>query len=290
MSTQFTFDAIGTGWYVEVYESITKKDEATLFDLIKNRIEIFDKAYSRFRDDSLVTEISHTAGTYTMPDDFKTMIELYRQMYLETGGLMTPLIGQLISDLGYDKDYSLVEKTTLQSPPVWEDILSYTYPDLRITQPVLLDFGAMGKGYLVDIVAMLIEACGYHSYTIDAGGDIIHRGTQSIHIGLENPNNTKEVIGVVDLSNQSICGSSGNRRKWGKFHHIINPETITSPREIISIWVIASSTILADALTTALFFTKPEKLQRVFEFEYLILNADFSIEKSSGFSAKLFTK
>jgi thiamine biosynthesis lipoprotein len=218
------------------------------------------------------------------------MLELYRQMYLETGGLMTPLIGRLISDAGYDKEYSLTEKSTLVSPPAWDDVLSYKHPELTVREPVLLDFGAAGKGYLIDIVSDILTAQNIKNYCIDAGGDILHRGAELLRVGLENPEDIDQAIGVVEIVNQSICGSSGNRRAWGRFHHIINPSTMSSPTEITSIWVIADSTILADALTTALFFARADKLQKLFGFEYLILKADFSIERSVGFKAELFTQ
>ncbi|MEI6659960.1 MAG: FAD:protein FMN transferase [bacterium] len=288
MSAQYKFEAIGTGWTIDIDEPISEDKESSLLKLIRSRIDIFDKDYSRFRDDSLVTEISHHAGTYTMPEDFKPMIDLYRGMYNATSGLMTPLIGRLISDAGYDKDYSLGEKGSLQSPPDWDSVLQYDHPKLIVKEPVLLDFGAAGKGYLIDIVSRVIEESGIKGYSIDAGGDILHRGKSAVRIGLENPSNTDQAIGVVKLANRSICGSSGNRRAWGRFHHIINPKTITSPTEIISIWVIADSTILADALTTALFFVEPSDLSE-YKFEYLILNKDFSIIKSAGFPGELFT-
>jgi len=57
-------------------------------------------------------------------------------------------------------------------------------------------------------------------YIVDAGGDIACRNgenskEEAIKIGLENPENFSEIIGIAELRNQSICGSSGNRRAWG---------------------------------------------------------------------------
>ena len=46
---------------------------------------------------------------------------------------------------------------------------------LQPTEPIVLDVGAAGKGYLVDIIATLLEDHDIYDYTIDASGDIKQR-------------------------------------------------------------------------------------------------------------------
>ncbi len=217
------------------------------------------------------------------------MLSLYYELYTRTNGLFTPLVGGLLSDAGYDAKYSLQPNAVLQSPPTWDEALEYHHPKLLVKKPVLLDFGAAGKGYIIDLIGELLEAEGIHAYCIDAGGDILHKNTASIRIGLENPHNVDQIIGVCTLGNGSICGSAGNRRAWGDFHHIMNPKTLTSPTEIIAVWVTAASTMLADALTTCLFFVPADTLTVAYSFEYVIVKNDFSIEKSPNFPGEFFT-
>lgn len=219
-------------------------------------------------------------------------------MYEATGGLVTPLIGKVISDAGYDSNYSLQPKTEILSAKKWGDVMSYKHPILTVYEPISLDFGAIGKGYAIDLIAQLLIEQGLKEFTINAGGDICHHSSNPnsnnpIRIGLEHPNNPKQVIGVAEITNKSICGSSGNRRAWGDFHHIINPETVTSPKHISAVWVIAGgpgSTAVADALTTGLFFVEPTILSQRLKigFEYLIVYADNTMKKSSGFTAEVF--
>lgn len=284
------FEAIGTGWQIDIAEELSLEKEAFLLEEIKNRIEIFDKAYSRFRDDSLVTKMGKEKGQYVLPEDADLMINTYKKMYEATSGLVTPLIGQVLVDAGYDANYSFLEKS-LTKPKIWEDILKWDSPKLTLREPALLDFGAGGKGYLVDIVSEIIEKNQIKSYCVDAGGDMRQRSSESesLKVGLEHPEDKTMVIGVVNILNQSLCGSAGNRRKWGNFHHIINPETLSSPKEILAIWVTAETTLLADLLTTGLFFLHPETLLNDFKFEYLIVYSDYSMNKSAGFNAEIFT-
>lgn len=283
-----TFEAIGTKWQIDIYENISSSKEEEIFRIIMERIKTFDKNYSRFRDDSLVTEMSKKAGDYSLPEDAKLMMDLYESIYGITDGLVTPLIGNLISDAGYDAKYSLRQKGELSSPPKWQDALDYNFPKLKIKIPVILDFGAIGKGYLIDIVGKILEDNNVRSYCIDAGGDILHKGSESIRIGLENSTNLDEVIGIINIKDQSICGSSGNRRVWGNFNHILNPKTLSSPKNISAVWTISKTTIIADAMSTCLFFVKPETMLNVYDFEYLIVYSDKSYIKSEGFSADMF--
>lgn len=288
---QFVFEAIGTRWQIDIPELPNKLEQNQLLLDIRQRIDQFDQAYSRFRPDSLVTEISKNAGTYTLPADAKALFDIYFALYRLTNGRFTPLIGNTLADAGYDANYSLTPKATVRPVPRWESVLHYTFPHLTVKEPVLLDFGAAGKGYLVDIIAALLHAQGCESFCVDAGGDIVYRTTknQPLRVGLEHPEEPDEVIGVVNIVNKSICGSAGNRRTWGEYHHIIDPNTLTSPKHIATVWVVADTALLADALTTCLFFVPASVLQPTYQFEYVIMDKDHRIEASPTFPGELFT-
>jgi len=217
------------------------------------------------------------------------MLNLYRELYDLTDGFFTPLVGNLLSDAGYDAKYSLEKKRELTAPPTWEEALEYHHPKLLIKKPALLDFGAAGKGYIIDIVGGLLEDNNIFEYCIDAGGDILYKNKTPMRIGLENPEDVVQVIGVYTLNNGALCGSAGNRRAWGKFNHIMNPKTLESATEIIAVWVNSERAMLADALTTCLFFVPSKILQEHYKFEYCLLRKDFSIEKSENFSDEFFS-
>ena len=284
------FDAIGTHWNIHIHDKISDEQTSDIFKLVMDRISVYDKHYSRFRDDSLVAEMSRRTGEYALPDDAKPLFDLYEKLYRLTNGSVTPLIGNLLSDAGYDATYSL-ETKQLRTPPKWEDALEYAFPRLAIKQPVLIDVGAAGKGYLVDIVGGLLENQGITSFTINAGGDILQKDASGsmIRVGLEHPCDSTLAIGVANIGNESICVSAGNRRAWNQFHHILDPHSLESPRHIAAVWVIAKTGLLADALTTCLFFVEPEILEKEFAFEYLIVYADLTMRASSKFNAEIFS-
>ncbi len=291
MPKSFEFDAIGTSWKIDILDEVSEQEASFLQKSIQDRIKIFDKNYSRFREDSLVSEMSRKAGTYTLPDDAKPLMDIYKKMYDMTGGMLTPLIGSLMVQAGYDANYSLRPKE-LHHPVKWEDTLEYNFPNLTLKHPALLDFGALGKGYAIDIVSNILRAKNIQSFTVDAGQDIFYCNTKNtaLRVGLENPNNFEQVIGVAEIYNQSICGSSGSRRKWATFHHIMHPFALESVRNIVATWAIAPTALEADALASALFFVPGTFLKTEYNFEYVILYSNFSVDKSDAFPGELFLK
>lgn len=285
--SKYRFDAIGTKWHVEFALPGTEEDARALMDRVHERIARFDAAYSRFRADSLVSQMAANAGIYELPDDAEPMLSLYFALNKKTLGAFTPLIGQALSDAGYDASYSLKEKP-MRTPPKLDQVLSYEHPNLTLKEPALLDFGAAGKGYLIDLVADMLKSAGAKDIVVDAGGDIAVAKEQAERIALEDPNDPAKAVGVASIRNQSICGSAGNRRAWGRFTHILDPYALESPRHIAAVWVVADTAMLADAMTTCLYFVPPSALARDYRFEYLILYPYGSIEKSAHFPAELF--
>ncbi len=286
---QLIFPGIGTQWTIDFLDEQWPQDFEYISKLVQDRVELFESTYSRFRPDSLVSQMSTHTGQYDLPSDAQAMFSLYQQLYQLTSGAFTPLIGQTLVQAGYDADYSF-ESTNLTPIPDLHSVLTYANSRLTIHQPHQLDLGGLGKGRLVDIVAQLLLDSGFQSFCVDAGGDIFYRSVEnkSLRVGLEHPHNPQQVIGVTEICNQALAASSSNRRNWGKFHHIINPHSLSSPNEILATWVLAEQTIIADGLATCLFLVPPEKLVNHFQFEYLILNQDFTITKSQAFSAEIF--
>lgn len=284
-----SFEAIGTQWTVDVYHEMTQAESAELLQQILSRIDTYDRVYSRFRSDSVVSQMAHEAGEYQLPPDSEALFALYEQLYQLTEGAFTPLIGAVLVAAGYDASYSL-RPTKLQQPLRWEDALSFSNQRVTLKKPAILDFGAAGKGHLVDIISALLKKQGMTEFCVDASGDIFYvtESTDQLRVGLENPDNFEQVVGVASISNQSICGSAGNRRKWGEFHHVIDPVSLTSPTGISAVWVVADSALLADALATCLFFVEPATLLPTFEFEYAIVNAAQKLAVSPGFPGTFF--
>lgn len=281
LAHSWQFEAIGTNWSIETARAFGSDEQESIAELVDN----FDHTYSRFRDDSLVSKLAAKAGEYTFPGHAKKLISFYRDLYDATDGAVSPLVGQLLSDAGYDKSYSLKPGVTHQVP-AWDEAMQWQGDQVQTAQPVLLDFGAAGKGYLADMVSELLEKNGHEQYVVDASGDIRTRGVNEV-IGLENPFDESTVVGKTTLANASLCASAVNRRAWGEWHHIVDPKHGVPVREIVASWVVAPTTMQADGLATALFFVSPDRLTK-WKFDYVRLHVTGIVERSTNFVGELY--
>lgn len=280
----WSFDAIGTYWLIETDTALSSQ----IKDGITKCIEDFDVAYSRFRADSMVSRVAQTAGTYSFPDDSSELMRIYEQLYVATDGAMTPLVGDTLRTMGYDKDYSL-QPGIVAPVKDWHMVMRWDKAIVTTEEPITLDFGAVGKGYLVDKLAAILEKNDIVTYIIDASGDIRQRGDNRQKIGLEDPRDSSRVIGVADLQNASLCASVSNRRRWGNgLHHVIDGRTGKPTNSIIATWVITDTTALADGLATALFFVDDNQLRSLGEFQFVRLRYDGQVEHSRDFVGQLF--
>ncbi|GAA2245223.1 FAD:protein FMN transferase [Herbiconiux moechotypicola] len=292
---RFDFEAIGTRWQIETPAGAPLSP--TVRDEVLARIDRFDEAYSRFRPDSLVARLAGGAGTVSFPDDAPPLFELYDRLVAATHGAVDPLVGAELELLGYDASYSLAPASAERRAAAdargrahWTGDVVRKGGTVTTERPVVIDVGAAGKGYLVDLVTELLAGHGVDEVVVDGSGDIRHRGATPIRIGLEHPLQPGKAIGVATLQNASLCASASNRRVWGDgLHHILDARTGSPAREVIATWVIAADTALADGLATALFFTGAHELAKTFHFSYVRMYADGRAERSRDFPGELFT-
>jgi len=287
----YSFEAIGTHFRLSFWDSISEDQLQKIAHACEAFALDFDARYSRFKLDSLVTQLSKQTGTVEVPLELVTMLRLYEDLNIHTGGKINPAIGFALEDTGYDPLYSLVPRPTVRPVPELRTALRIEdATHITLYQPILLDLGALGKGFLIDRLYDLVHSAHIQRFLIDGSGDIRYfdNAKQSIGCGLEDPRDPSRAIGVFTLMQGSLCASAINRRAWGSYHHYLDPDTRTSPRDIVGTWVYAKDATIADGISSALFFVDPEELAS-YQFEYLMVNHEMRIKKSAGFTAEIFT-
>lgn len=278
------FKALGTTWEISSARAIAD----VLKRQIDDEIEQFDATYSRFRPDSLVSKAARSPGTYTFPRSATSLFDFYDELYVLSSGKVNPLVGGALEVAGYDADYSLRPRSTPNAAPDYRAAMNRKGVSISLREETLVDIGAIGKGYLVDHVSDLLRAAGHEDFVVDGSGDMRIEGGVIESVGLENPLNTEQVIGVVKVQNGALCASAVNRRAWGEWHHVLDATTGMPTRDIIATWVLADSAMIADGLATALFFVAPNELATRYTYEYMRMYADGSIDCSDYFSKGVF--
>jgi len=290
-ASRFAFDAIGTSWEIDTPMPIGAEIRQRVLDLVDR----FASVYSRFRDGSLITKIAEAenGGIFTFPPEAAAMFDLYDQLYEATGGAVDPLVGRNLELLGYGRDYSLIPALAQIADhairrPKWDRDVVRVGRTIITRQPLVIDLGAVGKGYLVDLTARLLVADGFEDFVVDGSGDMLHRGDNVLDVGLEHPLDPTMVVGVARLRNASICASAVNRRRWGDgLHHVLDARTGIPVSDVIATWVVANDTATADGLATALFFVPASRLTANFSFVRMF--ADGRAEVSDNFYGEVFT-
>ena len=278
------FDGIGTAWSIETELLLDEEIKSSIAVLV----EEYDRTYSRFRSDSLVTRIATDgAGDYDFPDGSTELFALYRSLYDMTGGAVSPLVGRLLADAGYDAAYSL-RPGTISPVPKWDDVMTVRGNKVTANKSLLLDVGAAGKGQLIDSICTILDR-HISEYVVDGSGDMRVRGKLQT-IGLENPFDSSMVIGSVTLTDGSICASAVNRRAWKDWHHIVDPRVTLPVQDVVAAWAIAPLAMLADGLVTALFFVNSDAVRQRYgdDVQTVRLLADGTIEHSSNFVGELY--
>lgn len=283
------FTAIGTEWEIRTKHPVPED----VLTEITALCEDFDRVWSRFRRDSLVTKIAHTAGggRFEVPARDLGLLDLYDRLVVATSGAIDPLVGRDLELLGYDAGYSLIpDRAGLADrvPDSWLRDVHRRGTQLITDRPVVVDVGAAGKGHLVDLIAQALHDANVDSFLVNGSGDLRHAGAEPVAVGLEHPKRTGRVIGTVPLRDAALCASATNRRAWGQgLHHVLDGRTGRPVSDVVATWTIAADTASADGLATALFVAEPAQLAG-FAFSWVRMLADGRVQWSNDFPGELF--
>ena len=243
--------ALGTGLLISTARPVSTGLRANMERLIDG----YEHVLSRFRADSLVTRIGNAehGGHFDFPNWTGPLFDLYDALHDVTRGAIDPCVGEDLIRLGYDASMNFTVTRNapkhlgaLRGRSVWGHDVERPGTTLVTHDPVQLDFGACGKGYLVDLLGhMLIQeksadwddfsgpasSSTQHpnqvsypnqnhfssqppQFVIDAGGDLLVHAEQTISVALEDPEDQSRAIGVAHIANGALCASAPSRRHW----------------------------------------------------------------------------
>jgi FAD:protein FMN transferase len=125
----------------------------------------------------------------------------------------------------------------------------------------------IAQGYITDRVTDILRENGCDRTFGNMGCSEIrvvgrHADGRPWRVGLADPRQPDMVRISLDLCDQSVCTSGGYGTKFdatGRFHHLFDPSTGASAHHYIAVSVFAASAFVADALSTALYVTPPER-------------------------------
>jgi FAD:protein FMN transferase len=287
---EYFFQALGTKWSITLDSVGERPDLQAIFDAVAH----FENRFSRFQETSEVNQFrTSPKGVYKISDDLAQLFAQAKLLQTLTNGIFDPVVAKVLEQAGYDAKYTLIPQSDIDCSimPRWSIVGNI----LTIDGPIHFDFGGIGKGFCIDMIASMLHEKKLHYFLIEGGGDMY--GTtksdgSSFRIALEWPGKPDTAYGIVSIAHQGLAVSDSFKRRWKQWHHIVNPITKKPIDHIIGVTCIAPNAFLADCATSALFLTPQERHKEVYEklsAEGVVFFENGTIEVSSAWAGEIFT-
>jgi len=155
--------------------------------------------------------------------------------------------------LAIDKALPLIDYQSVKLNPE-KLTVRFNHPNVKI------DLGGIAKGYAVKQCLALLQQRGIKHALVTAGGDtglLGDRRGRPWLVGVKHPRAENKNAVHIPLTHEAISTSGDYERYFiengVRYHHIINPKTGDSAREVISVSVIGNDPTYVDALSTTVF-------------------------------------
>jgi len=241
-----SWQALGTG----VQVIVTDAGQLTAArGMLEADLAAVDLACSRFRPDSEIVTLDRAmgaaaAGPVTVSPLLAEAIAVALRAAWLTDGDVDPTVGAAMNAVGYDRDFSLVQRDgpavrlTVRTIPGWRQVdFDERARLLRVPPGVRLDLGATAKAWAADRSAARIAAALGCGVLVSLGGDIAVSGqppaggwrirVQDVSGRPEDP--PAGPSAVVAIHGGGLATSSTAARRWRRggdvLHHILDPRT-----------------------------------------------------------------
>lgn len=259
---RFPFSAMGTECELQLYARSESAASAAALQGIDEVLRI-EARYSRYRDDSILSEINRQAaqGKSFHPDEETAdLLDYAWACHRKSGGLFDITSGVLRKAWDFSSG-RLPEQNELDAllPLVGLDKVCWERPRLSFDIPGMeFDFGGMAKEYAADQAAAVCAASGIEHGLIELGGDISvigpHPDSAPWLIGIRHPRHPELTMTTVEIARGGIAGSGDYERFFvadGKrYCHLLDPHSGWPVRCLTMVSVIAERCLVAGSIAT----------------------------------------
>ncbi len=251
-----------------------------------SEVKRLEKIFTTFDAGSDLRRYGHTGKTRV--PELLEVIALATSWAEQTEGLFHPGM-QALMEL-WDK------AEQLDRQPGSRQLRSLLSPS--VDKAPIDNLNAIAKGWIADRGVSAALACrDVDAVWLNLGGDVVHRGSGSVVVGVEDPlrayDNAKPLATVV-LSNEAVATSGGTRRWWTidgrRYPKVLDPRTGRPVDRLVSVSVVATEAATADVLATIGLIADPEvtlRLVRQHAADCLLVFPDGQVLTSGGrFSLK----
>lgn len=243
------------------------------------KMQAVNQSMSLFKKESTLSKINANRSNET-DSLLRVVFALSKTINQTTSGAFDITVAPLVNAWGFGKDKGQLpskEKIDSIMPYIgFEHVKLEGHKIVKTSPHIELDFGAIAKGFAVDLVAQYLDSLNVKNYMVEIGGEIRVKGHNIRHenfkkwqIGLEKPLENKESVQTMLPLTDCAIATSGNYRNYYykngvKYAHTIDPKT-GRPVEhsLLSATVIAPDCATADAYATAFMVMGMDKAKKI---------------------------
>jgi thiamine biosynthesis lipoprotein len=235
----------------------------TLSDIARDRIEVLESRWSRFRPESELCRLNRAAGRPVVcSDDTYLAISTAVDAWLATQGRFDPTVLDAVVAAGYERDFATAAPGPRTGPPRPVPGCSGIGLDpvvRAVTLPagLAVDLGGIGKGLAADLVATMLVRAGAAGACVNLGGDLRACGRPPTDEGwvvdLEHAPALRVAVGEG-----AVATSASTRRRWCvdgvEQHHLIDPRTgAPADGNLRAVTILADDAVRAEVTAKAAF-------------------------------------
>ena len=235
------------------------------FDQARQELGRIERAYSRYRSDSIVSRLNAAAGGDWIECDAETqrLLDLAAALHARSGGLFDATSGVLRRAWRFGQPDAAVPTEAELAPLLalvgWADVQRQGAAVRLARAGMELDFGGIGKEYAVDRVAQLWLESGLPHGLVNLAGDIRvfggHPEGRPWRLGIQHPRRPGAILAEIALHEGALATSGDYERALvdaqGRRHgHILHPRTGRPDPHWQSVSVVAPLAVIAGGQST----------------------------------------
>lgn len=286
------------GRYFDTYNTITAPCERALLQEAMDQCRFYNDLLSKTVPGSDVWNCNHAEGApVDVSGHTERILALALEMHRNSGGAFNIAIGSAANLWHFtDGTAILPDAEKLAAAVARADCSQIRLEGSQVTMPpeTQIDLGGIAKGYIADRIADYLRERGVASALLNFGGNIVTVGNRPDgkpwSVGLQTPGaeRGKKYWAYVPCSDGTLVTSGIYERSFEKdgviYHHILDPRTgWPVQNNVLTVTAVAKDSLLADAITTALFVLGPEngfKLARYYGVQAVYFLRDGEIRYS----------
>ncbi|MCB0353664.1 MAG: FAD:protein FMN transferase [Bdellovibrionales bacterium] len=236
------------------------EDESSLSGIAQraiNETKRIEKKYSRYLEDSIVSQINRSTPGQRVSVDSETaaLLNYAFAAFQQSDGLFDISSGPLRKVWDFSSG-TIPSQADIDEilPQIGSNSIEWDDPDLCFTREGMqIDLGGIGKEYGVDRAAMVLEESGVQAGLVNLAGDLRIIGERPDqrpwNIGITDPRNPESTVASIALTSGAIATSGDYQRYFEKdgkrYCHLLNPKTGWPVQGFRAVTVLAPSCLIA---------------------------------------------